>query len=159
MLDGVIERHTRVIRERAEHIVASDAPPIDKLVGAITAMRIADEEGAEAVLDELHKSQNALLHQKTLNAVITTMAPVLASIAVEGNERGVWRCTRPLRNMQIFLAAAITITDEGIFSFEEAERQDMMQAIVELLENLLGAPADSIREGFLRAGNGSGVQP
>lgn len=36
------------------------------------------------LLDELHRNENALLHQKSLNQIVTVMVPVLVKIIEEG---------------------------------------------------------------------------
>lgn len=117
---------------------------------AFMAMRIANPVEDE-VLDDLHKIENVLLHQKILNQIVMAMAPVLVKIIEEGEEKGVWSCRYPLQYMQIFLASSLTLTDEGIFELDSDSQMKVMAALISMLEKILNVPEDSFLQLFIES--------
>lgn len=140
VLDSVVSRYTDIVVSRVEEILTKDdINPEEKLMRTFMAMRIKDEVD-DNTFDELHKNENALLYQETLNQIITVMSPVLVKIIEEGIEKKVWSCKYPLQYMQIFLAASITITDEGIFELDDNSQEKVMEALIAVLEKMLDVP-------------------
>lgn len=150
VLDGVVLRYTDIVIRRANEILAKvDFSPEEKLLGAFMAMQINEKAGKD-MLDELHKSENALLHQKTLNQMVTAMVPVLVRIIEEGIEKKVWSCRYPFQYMQIFLAASLTLMDEGIFELDSSSKMNIMAALISMLEKMLDVPEDSFIRMFMQ---------
>jgi len=148
VLDAVILRYIDIVISRANEILTKDdISPEEKLMRTFMAMQI-NEKAGEDMLDELHKSENALLHQKTLNQMVTAMLPVLVKIIEEGVEKKIWSCRYPLQYMQIFLAASLTLTDEGIFELDNDSQGNMMLALISILEKMLDVPENSFMQLF-----------
>lgn len=148
VMDAIVLRYNGLIINRAEEILKqNDIDPVEKLLKIFLAMRLNDKVGNE-MLDEMHKTENALLHQKTLNNIIMLMSPVLEQIMREGNERKAWNCRYPLQYMQIFLAATLTLTDEGIFELDAASQGKVVTALISMLEKLLELPEGSFMQLF-----------
>lgn len=148
VLDAVVLRYTDIVIIRVNEILAkNDMSPEEKLMRAFMAMQI-NEKASEDMLDELHKSENALLHQKTLSQVVTAMVPALVKIIEEGNEKKIWKCKYPLQYMQIFLAASLTLTDEGIFELDDDSKENMMPALISILEKMIDVPENSFMQLF-----------
>ncbi|NLC18650.1 MAG: TetR/AcrR family transcriptional regulator [Clostridiales bacterium] len=142
VLDAIIERlnegaliRAKLIKER------SDLSPIEKILQLILALRM--EEPKSGVMDELHNPENALMHQKTLTGIVNGLTPILTDIVDEGIQAGVFSTPYPKETIQIMLTAALTLTDEGIFSLTDEEKQRLLQAIIYSLETLLGAKPGS----------------
>lgn len=143
VLNAVVFRYTDIVIKRVEALLTIDnLRPEEKLIKALLAMRVSDDEVDSNMLDELHKTDNALLHQKMLNKIIMLMAPILQKIIEEGIEKKVWVCKYPLQYMQIFLSASLTITDEGIFDLDYDAQIKMITALLSLLEKMLAVPED-----------------
>lgn len=159
VMDAVVSRYTELIISRAEEILKKeDTGPEEKLLQVFLAMQIRDKVNSD-MLEELHKTENVLLHQKTLKQIVMELAPVLVRIIEEGMEKRVWSCRYPLQYMQIFLASALTLTDEGIFELEGDSQRKIMTALVSLLEKMLELPEDTFMDLFVQywdaAGNGA----
>lgn len=119
-----------MIISRANEILKEDnISPEEKLLRTFMAMRI-DNQVANWIPEEMHKTENALLHQKTFNQSVTALAPILAKIIEEGIEKKAWSCRYPLEYMQIFLASALTLTDEGIFQLDSDSQLKVMGALI-----------------------------
>ncbi len=140
VMDAMVSRFTEIVIGRAEEILKNkNLNPEEKLLHAFMAMRINDKVDHE-MLEELHKTENALLHQKTLKQIVTEMAPILVRIIEEGIQKKVWSCRYPLQYMQIFLAASLTLTDEGIFELDSDSQSKVMEALISMLEKMLDVP-------------------
>jgi len=149
-MDAVIQRNVSVMVSRVEaSIKGKKVNSQEKLMRAFLAMRMEEMVG-KGMLDDLHKAENALLHQKSLSQTIEAIAPLLEGIIEEGIEERAWNCRYPLQYMKIFLAAALTLTDEGIFQTEEKAQQLLMVALISTLENMLEVPEGQFLEPFLR---------
>lgn len=143
VLDAIVSRNTDIVIERAYEVLKLDnINPEEKLMRAFMAMQIANQMDSDT-LNNLHKTENVLLHQKILNQIVTIMAPILVTIIEEGIEKKVWKCRYPLQYMQIFLVASLTLTDEGVFEMDSDSQMKVMAALISMLEKILEVPEDS----------------
>ncbi|MEW9124385.1 MAG: TetR/AcrR family transcriptional regulator [Thermotaleaceae bacterium] len=150
VLDAIVSRYTDVIIRRANEVLSNaDIDPIEKLMRTFMTMKVSDNVEDE-MLDELHKTGNALFHVKSLNAIVTAMAPILVKIIEEGIEKKVWSCRYPLEYMQIFLAASLTLTDDGIFELDADSQMSIMAALISILEKVLNVPKDLFMNLFIQ---------
>lgn len=150
VMDAIVSKYKEIITSRAEKILKKDDISSDeKLMYVFMAMRITDNVDSD-MLNELHKTENVLLHQKTLNQIVVAIAPILEKIIEEGIEKKVWSCKYPLQYMQIFLAASLTITDEGIFEVDADSQMKVMVALISMLERILDVPEDSFLQLFVK---------
>jgi len=150
VMDVIIARYIEIVTFRAEKVLnRDDISPDEKLMNSFMAMRINDKVGSD-MLDDLHKAENALLHQKILHQMIELMAPILVKIIEEGIEKEVWSCRYPLQYMQIFLAASLTLTDEGIFEVDADSQMKIMAALISTFEKMLDVPENSFMQLYIR---------
>lgn len=149
VLDAIVARFTELMISRVEAVLSRDVHPIEKLLQVFLAMQMKNDVGDE-ILDQMHKPENALLHQKTLKEVITAMAPYLAQVIKEGIKKEVWTCKYPLEYMQIFLAATITLSDDGIFEADADSKMKTLTALITLLEDMLGVAEGTFLHLFIQ---------
>jgi AcrR family transcriptional regulator len=151
VLDAIVARYTEIVVSRVGAIIErSELSPEEKLLNAFMSMNINNQVGSE-ILEEMHKTENALLHQQTLSQMISALAPALATIVEEGVEKKVWNCRYPLQDMQIFLAASLTLTDEGIFEQDAVSQMKIMAALIGMLERMLEVPEDTFMKLFIQS--------
>jgi len=150
VMDLIVTRYIDIVISRVNEIIKKDdISSEEKLLFAFISMRINNQDGGY-ILDEMHKVENTLLHQKTLNQMITDMAPILVEIIEEGIEKNAWSCRYPLQYMQIFLASSLTLTDEGIFELDTDSQMKVMPALISILERMLDVPEDSFLQLFMK---------
>lgn len=151
VLDSLVCRYSELIEARVKAILDShDCSMEEKLMRSFMAMKISNPVDKE-ILESLHTVENILFHQKMLNKIVITMAPLLVRIVEEGVEKGLWVCRFPLQYMQIFLASSLSLTDEGIFALDAGSQMQVMAALLSLLEKMLQAPEDSFVQLFMQA--------
>ncbi|WP_070000550.1 TetR/AcrR family transcriptional regulator [Cellulosilyticum sp. I15G10I2] len=138
VLDAIIDRVTETAAQRAREAAANPAfSPAMKILNVILSMRVESEEDHE-LLEELHKPENALMHQKSLTSMVTIVTPILAKVVEEGIDQGLFKSDFPVQYMQIFLTSSIVLLDEGIFQAKPEQQQMTLRALVALLEKMLG---------------------
>lgn len=152
VLDAIVSRYKDVVITKVNEVANNDLITLEeKLMGAFMSMRIIDQLDS-GMINEMHKTENALLHQKILNQIVIDVAPILVKIIKEGVDRKVWRCKFPLEYMQIFLASSITLTDEGIFEFDGESQNKIMEALISVLEKMLDVSENSFIKLFKERG-------
>ena len=150
VMDSIVKRYIDIVISRVNEIIKkNDINSEEKLLFAFMSMRI-NNQSENYILDEMHKVENSLLHQKTLNEMITAMAPLLVKIIEEGIEKKAWSCRFPLQYMQIFLASSLTLTDEGIFELDTDSQMKVMLALISMLEKMLDVPEDAFMQLFMK---------
>lgn len=149
VLDAVIERTITMMLARVhERISDEKLNPSEKLMNVFLAMRVDDFIDQEKRV-ELHMAENALLHQKALSKMIESITPILVKIVEEGVEKSWWTCIYPREYMQIFLASALTLTDEGILNSDAEEQGKIMLALLSILQKMLENTETSFVDLFL----------
>lgn len=147
VMDAIIDRFLEIGLERAEAVkVRKDISATEKLLQVILGLRMGGAD--HGVIEELHNPENALMHQKSITAIILSLTPIMTEIVEEGIAQGEFRTPYPAQTIQIMLAASMTLTDEGLFSFNQEEQLQLLQAIVYSFETLLGAKEGSFQYGL-----------
>jgi len=92
VLNAIVCRYKEIIVSGANEILKMDnISQEEKLMRTFMAMNITNQIDGD-LLGDIHKTENALLHQKILNQIVTAMAPILVRIIEEGIGKGVWKC-------------------------------------------------------------------
>jgi len=138
VLDAIVDKGTDMIANRIYKVLHDDSLTyIDKIVGSLFAMQIEDTMGNE-ILDELHKAENSLMHQKSICMIVNRVSPLLEELIIQGNKDGVFNCKHPRQYLKIILSSSVTLLDDGIFPMTKEEKMEIFSSIVDLLEQVLG---------------------
>jgi AcrR family transcriptional regulator len=151
VLDGVLCRMTKQITAAAK--TTADDPAMtahEKLFRVLSAISISELPN-ERMIQELHKPNNALMHQKSIVQTIRAVAPIMAGVVEQGIREGVYHTQHPLETVEILLAAGQFIFDEGVFQWTPAEKTARMTAFIRITETVLDAEEGSFK--FLAGGN------
>ena len=124
----------KLVQEAAKK---KELSPVDRMIQVLLAARVTNRTG-EVLIDEMHKTGNVLLHQKTLVSIITMLTPVFTEIVNEGNDSGAFHCAYPEQSTQILLSAALTLLDDGIFQTEKEQAAKLFEALISAMEKILG---------------------
>ena len=90
------------------------------------------------MMEQLHKPQNTLMHEKTKKIVFQGVPPILAGIVMEGVQQGIFETSYPLECMEMALCYLDVMLDDNLFELTQAQCQDKIQAFLYHLERLLG---------------------
>lgn len=142
VLEAINVRLIDMIVERAEGVCSMDLPLPEKLLGVFMSMQIRDQV-SDALIEELHQPDNALMHEKMIRSMIEKFSPLLAGIVEEGVKTGEFTCPFPLEYMQIILSSVLVLTDENNVGSGPEQQEKIIFALVSLLEKALGVTPDS----------------
>lgn len=149
ILDTIVERIRREKIAEAAAIVADRKIPIlERLTGSVLALNIEGEVGVE-VLEQIHKPQNALLHQKIQERIVNGVAPVIAKLIEEGNTAGIFDTKYPLEAVEMILTYSSTAFDE-LAELSPAEIEKKSKAFIYHTERILGAEEDSLTAAIMK---------
>ncbi len=145
ILDAIVDRMTGRGIERAARIVDDRKKSIlERLIGAIGALNLI-AEGKGEVLDEIHKPQNALLHQKMQERLLSGVVPLIAKLVEEGNESGLFHTPYPNEAVEMIMTYSGTAFDE-LAGLSPEEKETKGRAFIFNTERLVGAKEGSLKE-------------
>jgi len=138
ILDALIDRHIRRLISRAESVAADKNVPVnERMVRAILSLSGENDMNAD-LMEQIHKPQNALMHQKIQKAILTGVTPILAGIIREGIAESVYDTPYPYESMEMVMAYGSIVFDENMVEITQEERSSRIHAFIFNLERLLG---------------------
>ena len=149
ILDAVIDRITGSLMLEAGAIAADRSLPLlDRLTGSIMALNVDSRLGEEVML-QVHKPQNALLHQKMQKQLIGGIVPILTRLIEEGCREGLFRTPYPEEAAEMIMIYSNVAFDE-MAELSPEERMRKIQAFICHTERIMGAAEGSLQEPILR---------
>ena len=148
ILDALIERMTGSLVAKASEIAGkNDVPVLQRLTQMMLALNVNGKLGQE-IMEQVHKPQNALMHQKMQQRLLAGVRPVIAALIEEGITQGICRTDYPAEVAEMTLLYSNTVFDD-LAPLSVEERQRKIAAFIYNLERLLGMERDSLRETIL----------
>ncbi len=143
ILDALVDRMTRESVARAKIIISDKSQPIlERLTRAIMALDL-DAGAGTVVFEQIHKPQNALLHQKMQEHLISGVVPLIAELIREGNETALFDSPYPDEAAEMIIVYSNIAFDE----FAGLTEEQMMQkskAFACHTERILGSKEGSL---------------
>lgn len=150
ILDAIVDRMTRRAILGAKMIIDdSSRLVLERLMGAIQALNIKNETGTE-VLEQLHKPQNALLHQKMQDRLIKEVVPLYAKLIREGNKEGIFDSKYPSEAAEMIMVYSNVAFDD-LAELTPREKLSKGKAFVYHTEKILGAAEGSLSKIMMSA--------
>lgn len=145
ILDAMIERLTKEVLHRAK-VIAHDAdiPVMERLVRAIMALNLDNELG-NMVMEQVHRPQNALLHQKMQKSLLSGVNPMITALVKEGIAQGLFHTDYPEGAVEMTMVYS-NIAFDGLEELTKEETYRKVIAFSYNVERLLG-----VKEGSLLA--------
>lgn len=137
ILDSVINRMLDEMMAKAAEIVADKKVPVlERLTAAILALNSNTELGYE-VMEQMHKPQNALMHQKIQTRLLNGIVPILKDLLDEGAEQDIFHTEYETETIEMLILYANTMFD-GLAEQSPEQKQQRMQGFIYNSERLLG---------------------
>lgn len=144
ILDGVIARMTDGLLAGAKQITKDESIPIlERLTKAMISLNVQSPIGLE-IMNQVHKPQNALLHQKMQERMLRGVVPILTELEEEGIRQGLFHTDYPVQAAELLMLYSNEAFD-ALAEQTEEERQLRIRAFIYHAERVLGA-----REGVLQ---------
>ena len=148
ILDAMIDRMTGSLVSDASGIAAQkDVPVLQRLTQMMLALNVNNDLGHE-IMEQVHKPQNALMHQKMQERLLARIDPIVTALIEEGIAQGICQTDHPAEVAEMTMLYSSTVFDD-LARYNGEERQKKIAAFVYNLERLLGMERDSLREAIL----------
>lgn len=148
ILDGVIIRMIDQMVEKASEIVANKSIPVlERLTAVILAFNSDTELGYE-VMEQMHKPQNALMHQKMQTRLLNGMVPILEDLLDEGTEQGIFHTEFKTEAVEMIILYANTMFDD-LTEQNPEQRQQRMQGFIYHSERILGTERGMLHQAIM----------
>lgn len=155
ILDGVINRMLDRMMEKAAKIVADKKVPVlERLTAAILAFNSNTDLGYE-VMEQMHKPQNALMHQKMQLRLLNGMVPILNDLLEEGAGQDIFHTEYGAEAVEMILLYANTMFDDLAEQGPE-QRQQRMKGFIYNSERLLGTETGMLHQTIMKIFEESG---
>ena len=149
ILDALIQRYEDQMYSAAAAAAKYGSLPVtERLIRVVLAMNVS-QNGGKALVEQMHKPQNALMHQKTQQLTLTRLTPVLTGLIEEGIREGLFSTPYPAECMEMTMAYATTFFDDAMDMSEE-ERSQRIRAFIFNMERLLGTENGRLASCMLR---------
>lgn len=147
ILDAMIERMTGSLVAKASEIVENKDVPVLQRLTLMMALNVNNDLGHE-IMEQIHKPQNALMHQKMQERLLAGVNPIVTSLIEEGIAQGICQTDYPAEVAEMTLLYSNTVFDD-LAPLGAEERQRKIAAFIYNLERLLGMEEGSLREAIL----------
>lgn len=145
ILDAMIDRLTQALAARGAGVLdRKDIPVLQRLTLMMQSLQVNNALGHE-IMSQVHKPQNALMHQKMQERMLTAVVPLVTSLLQEAREQGMCQARYPEEVTEMTLLYASTVFDE-LSGLSEEKRQEKVLAFIYNLERLLQMPEGSLME-------------
>ena len=148
ILDAMITRMTERLAGKAKMIAArKDVDVLQRFTMMILALNVNDSSGRE-LLEQAHKPQNALMHQKMEQSMLSGINPILTDLIKEGTAKGICQTDYPEEVAEMTFLYANTVFD-GLMEHSEEEQQRKIAAFIYNLERLLNMEQDCMKAAIM----------
>lgn len=148
ILDAMIERITARLVAQARTIAArKEIPVLQRLALTIMSLNLDNDLGHE-VMEQVHRAQNALLHQKMRENLLAEVNPLITGLVEEGIRQGIFRTEYPAEVVEMAMLYS-SIAFDALSGDDEEKRQRKIKAFICNLERLLGMEPGSMQEAMM----------
>ena len=143
ILDAMIDRMTgRLVEKAAALLAKKEIPVMRRLTMMMTALNVNGSLGQE-IMAQVHKPQNALMHQKMQERLLAGVNPLVTALIREGIAQGICRTEYPAEVAEMTLLYSNTVFDT-LAEHGKEERERKINAFIYNLERLLGMERGSM---------------
>ena len=146
ILDALIERINAALIAGAKAAAEDRSlPVVERIVRAVMSLKLDAGEATigHEVLQQVHRPQNALMHQKMLQSLLDGAVPVLTGLVEEGNAQGIFHASYPRETVEMLVLYPATFFDDR-FPQTPEQLMNRVQAFIHSAERLLGAEEGSL---------------
>ncbi len=144
ILDAMIDRMTgRLVEKAAALLAKKEIPVLKRLTMMMTALNVNGSLGQE-IMEQVHKPQNALMHQKMQERLLAGVNPLVTALIREGIAQGICKTEYPAEVAEMTLLYSNTAFDT-LAEHGKEERERKINAFIYNLERLLGMERGSMK--------------
>lgn len=141
IMNALIDRYSVELLTSAREVAKDKSiPVVQRIFETIMAMNIRD---GEEITTHMHKPQNALMHQKTQQAMLEGVPPILTEIVEDGIRENLFNTPYPYETVEMLVAHVNTVFNDYTANFGTEELALKIDAFILNMERLLGAKSGS----------------
>ena len=149
LLDSMISRMTKRFVEKARKIAEQkEVPVLKRLTTMMLALNGNYSNFNQEILQQVHKPQNALMHQKMQNCLMSEINPLITILIREGTAQGICQTDYPEEAAEMTFLYVNTVFDD-IMEHSEEEKQRKIAAFIYNLERLLNMEQNSMKPAIM----------
>lgn len=149
LLDSMISRMTKRFVEKARKIAEQkEVPVLKRLTTMMLALNGNHGNFNQEILQQVHKPQNALMHQKMQNCLMSEINPLITVLIKEGTAQGICQTDYPEEAAEMTFLYVNTIFDD-LMEHSEEEKQRKIAAFIYNLERLLNMEQNSMKPAIM----------
>ena len=156
ILDGVIQRITdRLMQDAGEIVRQKELPVLERLTKAILSLNVESKIGHE-IMEQVHRPQNALMHQKMQTTLLAGINPILTELVEEGIQQGICPTRYPESVVEMTILYANTAFDElNVSRLSPEQREKKIAGFIYNMERLMGMAEGSLQDAIMEIFRGS----
>ena len=147
ILEAMIERKYKHPLETAKHLAdQKDISPFTRMAMIFQACRNSNGEflTQDSVTSAVDDKEQAFLHQKYIQYLVTELKPVLTEIIQQGIESGAIDFDYPAALSEIVLIVLTVKLDRSLIPTSDNDVDDTIAGLISLLEKGTGTPAGTL---------------
>ncbi len=143
ILDAMIGRSTQQLMAKARSIANDRSlPALQRITLALMALNMENDLG-HVVMEQVHKPQNALMHQKLQQELLAGVDPIITGLVEECMAQGICHTDYPAETVEMIMLYSNTAFD-AMADADAQSRQRRIEAFIYNLERLFGMERGSM---------------
>lgn len=148
ILDAIIERLTNQMLEKAAVIALDESIPVlERLTRTMLTLNVDNELG-NMVMEQIHRPQNALMHQKLEHVLLGQVNRLITKIAEDGIRQGILHTDYPAEAVEMIMTYSY-IAFDSLVSYSEEEEQRKRMGFIYHVERVFGMEQGALLETVL----------
>ena len=148
ILDAMIDRILDEIIRKAKNIALNESMPVlERLTKTVLAANV-DTKTGDMILEQVHKPQNALMHAKMQEKLLSKLVPLFVKIIEDGIAQNLMQTDYPEDTIQMLLLYSNSVFDESIAYSQDVKKRKVL-AFINNVEILLHMERGSLLETML----------
>lgn len=145
ILDAMIDRIVEQTTAKAKDIAMNQSVPVlERLTNTILTLNI-DNEISHMVMEQVHRPQNALMHQKMQEKLLSRVNPLITQILKDGIAQGIWHSKYPKEAVEMMMIYSNTAFDD-LAEHSPEERKKKIAGFIYNTERILGMKEGALVE-------------
>lgn len=148
ILDAMIDRILDEIIRKARNIALNESISVlERLTQTVLAANV-DTKTGDMILEQVHKPQNALMHAKMQEKLLSQLVPLFVKIIEDGISQNLMYTDYPEDTIQMLLLYSNFVFDDSIEYSADVKKRKVL-AFISNVEVLLHMEKGSLREAML----------
>lgn len=149
ILDAMIERMNNQLLAMAAQIAGQQTIPVlERLTRTIMALNVDTSLGSE-VMEQVHKPQNALMHQKMQEKLLSGINPIVTKLVEEGIRQGIFYTDFPAEAVEMCMIYS-NIAFDDLQEQSEEQRKQRIEGFIYNVERLFGTEPGALESTLLK---------